>query len=471
MRYTIGKPLGRGAFAWVYEAEDDHQRKLAVKLYGHANDVGDIDIGADILREINILHMIRHQNIIQLMQVQLTGSGRVEIVMEHGGATLSEYMFLLIDFHREERAREMFPQLLSAVAYIHKVGIIHRDIKPENILIRDNTARLCDFSIAKKIIPYRANAHTYRIGSSNYKPPELFSDISKDYGTKIDIWSLGCTFYEFLTKTILFTGSSDVSVVARILRIMRPTEQELSDAGLSDLRMPSTTIPSVFEKINDDVMRNLIRDMVRFRASERITAEQAHKRLTGTVRSISQAVRDHNNRRYGTGYPIMKAQLLTMAKQTRRSESIDLIESMQSGQIGRSEKQTFLTAVSILDQYTCHASTSLNYVKKNWEIIACCCYFLASKYIELRPLKLSVLESEYNREEIISCEKHILKSLQFVICNPTLLDIYKVAISGTKISDDHWNSICSWVRHPKNLIGKNSHEIKNMMITAFSSDA
>jgi serine/threonine protein kinase len=460
LQYTLTKLLGHGSCGFVKEAETIDGLIIAVKIYKHNS----ADIGADIIREINTMKLLDHPHIIKLLQVT-TGSGGIEIAMQHGGKTLSECMFMMLDFHREEMAPTIFHQILLAVSYIHSLGIIHRDIKPENILMEDGIARLCDFSIAKKIIPSRERAHTYKIGTSNYRAPELFGEKPKDYGIKIDIWALGCTFYEFLTKKILFKGSTDLSIITLILRVLQPSENDMRVAGLQEMRMPSYRITNTFDIINTH-LRTMICHMLKFNARERMSAKNCLKFVPANAEADTtnaNMVLQYNIRRYDEAFYIKSADHSWISKKTRVM-CIELIESMcQSAKL---EKQTFLTAVNIFDRYTDHRSVSQNLINNNMELIAHTSCFIASKYIDLRPIQIVHMGVAEN--DVISCEMRILKILNFNIDSPTLLDIYKLVRTTTPtervrlVSDEHWKIIRSWVYDP---CGKNAHEIKSLMQT------
>jgi len=464
LQYNFTKLLGKGAFGFVKEAETLDGLLIAVKIYKSNS----MDVSADIIREINTMKLIDHPNVIKLIQVKAS-SGNIEIAIQHGGTTLTKYMFTLLDFHREEKALSLFSQMLLAVSYMHKIGIIHRDLKPDNILIKDDIVRICDFSIAKKIIPSRENAHTYKIGTNNYNAPELFGEKPKDYSIKIDIWALGCTFYEFLTKKILFKGTTDLSVITLILRVLQPSESEMYNAGLHEMRTPSYKITDTFKVISNENIRNIICSMLKFNAVDRISAQDALEEIQRTMCSDLKHEIDenktlmskYNNRRYGENFYVKPTDYAGINRK-RRMDCVDLIESLCTN-----EKQTFLLAVNIFDRYTCCIEVSQNLVNKNSEIIAHISCFIASKYIDLRPIHLDHLELEYHVDEIIDWELRILKTLDFNICGPTFLDIYRFTINN-KVSEDHWKVICSWIRDSSLICGKSAQDIKLLMKKTFT---
>lgn len=115
--------------------------------------------------------------------------------------------------------KDYMKQILTGMAYVHKMKICHRDLKPENILISEfGVIKICDFGSAKMMEANKLN--TPYIVSRYYRAPELTLGCT-DYTNKIDIWgkitinnyflAIGCIFAEFIMQKPLFPGKTEGS--------------------------------------------------------------------------------------------------------------------------------------------------------------------------------------------------------------------------------------------------------------------
>ena len=116
------------------------------------------------------------------------------------GGDLATFMnHLHLNLFSEKALLRLLADCVIGIAYLHQnLGVAHFDIKPENILL-DGTkkrAKIADFGMA--VNPTRVNVSTPR-GTFQYMPPELYSAIRADW--RVDVWSLGLTFYELATGT------------------------------------------------------------------------------------------------------------------------------------------------------------------------------------------------------------------------------------------------------------------------------
>lgn len=151
--YILGKTLGEGTFGKVklgihiFTGE-----KVAVKILEKDKilEVADVE---RVAREIHILKLIRHPNIIQLYEIIETGK-QLYLIMEYAsGGELFEY---IVNYHRvkEPEAAKFFHQIINGVTYLHQLGIVHRDLKPENLLLDHNKAiKIVDFGLSNTYKP------------------------------------------------------------------------------------------------------------------------------------------------------------------------------------------------------------------------------------------------------------------------------------------------------------------------------
>ena len=124
----------------------------------------------------------------------------------------------------EKRVKKWIYQVLKALDYMHRNGIFHRDIKPENILLRDDQVKLADLGSCKGI--YSKPPFTEYISTRWYRSPEcLLTDGYYNY--KMDIWGLGCVFFEMMTLYPLFPGDDEIDQVNKINSILGSPHKDL----------------------------------------------------------------------------------------------------------------------------------------------------------------------------------------------------------------------------------------------------
>ena len=107
---------------------------------------------------------------------------------------------------------------------MHNKNIIHRDYKPENMLLSKNgVLKICDFGFARHISqPDWSDSEkplilTDYVSTRWYRAPELLVG-AQSYSKPVDIWAIGCIFYELVSGRALFTGDSDLQMLKLILQ-------------------------------------------------------------------------------------------------------------------------------------------------------------------------------------------------------------------------------------------------------------
>lgn len=153
-----------------------------------------------------MLKILKHPNIVNLKEV-ISGDKKLNLIFEYCDCDLKKY--LEHNTLNELHVKEIVYQLLLALEFCHANRVIHRDLKPQNILIDSReklNIKLADFGLARTYY-YPVKEYTHEIITLWYRAPEVLLGTEIYYPT-VDIWSVGCIFYEIAHKRILFCGDS-----------------------------------------------------------------------------------------------------------------------------------------------------------------------------------------------------------------------------------------------------------------------
>ncbi|GFY88949.1 CBL-interacting protein kinase 20 [Actinidia rufa] len=214
-RYELGKLLGQGTFAKVYHAKNLRSgQSVAVKVIDKEKvlRVGLID---QIKREISVMRLVRHPNVVQLYEV-MASKAKIYFAMEYvkGGELFNKVAKGRL---KEEVARKYFQQLIAAVDFCHSRGVYHRDLKPENLLLDENgNLKVSDFGLSALFESKRKDGllHT-TCGTPAYVAPEVISKRGYD-GEKADIWSCGVVLFVLLAGYLPFHNSNLMEMYRKI---------------------------------------------------------------------------------------------------------------------------------------------------------------------------------------------------------------------------------------------------------------
>jgi eukaryotic-like serine/threonine-protein kinase len=213
-RYRIMRKLGTGGMANVYLAEDQELgRRVAIKILDdrHASDEQFIE---RFRREAKNAAGLSHPNIVSIYD-RGEAEGTYYIAMEYlDGRSLKELIVsrgpapvhVAIDYAR---------QILAAVRFAHRHGIVHRDIKPHNVLVdAEGRLKVTDFGIARAGGSQMTEAGSI-IGTAQYLSPEQAKGARVDQTS--DLYSVGVVLYELLTGVVPFTGDTPVEIAMKHL--------------------------------------------------------------------------------------------------------------------------------------------------------------------------------------------------------------------------------------------------------------
>ncbi|RZF33137.1 hypothetical protein LSTR_LSTR004823 [Laodelphax striatellus] len=213
-KYKLLKTIGKGNFAKVKLAKHvPTGKEVAIKII----DKTQLNPGSlqKLFREVRIMKMLDHPNIVKLFQVIETDK-TLYLVMEYAsGGEVFDYL-VLHGRMKEKEARAKFRQIVSAVQYCHQKKIIHRDLKAENLLLdSEMNIKIADFGFSNEFTP-GSKLDTF-CGSPPYAAPELFQGKKYD-GPEVDVWSLGVILYTLVSGSLPFDGSTLRELRERVLR-------------------------------------------------------------------------------------------------------------------------------------------------------------------------------------------------------------------------------------------------------------
>jgi beta-lactam-binding protein with PASTA domain/tRNA A-37 threonylcarbamoyl transferase component Bud32 len=258
-RYRIVRKIGAGGMANVYLAEDQELgRRVAIKILNdrHANDDQFVE---RFRREAKNAAALSHPNIVSIYD-RGEAEGTYYIAMEYlEGRSLKELIVgrgpapvnIAIEYAR---------QILSALRFAHRHGIVHRDIKPHNVLVDgEGRVKVTDFGIARAGTSQMTEAGSI-VGTAQYLSPEQARGTNVDQ--RSDLYSLGVVLYELLTGEAPFEGDTPVEVAMKHL-------STVPDA-------PSTHRPDLPRELDLVVLRALAKDPEdRYQSAEEMEADLA----------------------------------------------------------------------------------------------------------------------------------------------------------------------------------------------------
>jgi serine/threonine protein kinase len=214
-RFVLQAHAATGGMGTVYRARDlVKQRPVAVKIVtlGRPYDLERFD------REAEMLASVEHPNVVGY--IAHGDSDGVHFLAQEwvDGSTLAAYLRGTGATVRE--AVDLATGVASAVAAIHKAGVIHRDIKPSNVILvdgRPDRVKLVDFGIARLAKDAKVLTRTgIVVGTPSYMAPEQARGESH-ITVAADVWSLGCLLYEALSGRVPFAGKSATAVRAKVV--------------------------------------------------------------------------------------------------------------------------------------------------------------------------------------------------------------------------------------------------------------
>ncbi|RMZ86958.1 hypothetical protein DV736_g5819, partial [Chaetothyriales sp. CBS 134916] len=280
IQYTQCKIVGNGSFGVVFQTKlspsgEDAAIKRVLQDKRFKN------------RELQIMRIVRHPNIVELKAFYYSNGERkdevyLNLVLEYVPETVyraSRYFNKMKTTMPILEVKLYIYQLFRSLAYIHSQGICHRDIKPQNLLLDPATGvlKLCDFGSAKILVENEPNV-SY-ICSRYYRAPELIFGAT-NYTTKIDVWSTGCVMAELMLGQPLFPGESGIDQLVEIIKVLgTPTRDQIRTMNPNYMEHKFPQIKphpfnKVFRKASAEAI-DLISALLEYTPTQRLSAIDA----------------------------------------------------------------------------------------------------------------------------------------------------------------------------------------------------
>ncbi|XP_052182252.1 uncharacterized protein LOC127794954 [Diospyros lotus] len=233
-RYHVTEYLGSAAFSKAIQAHDLHTgMDVCVKIIKNNKDFFDQSLDEiKLLKFVNKHDPADKYHILRLYDYFYYRE-HLLIVCELLKANLYEFH----KFNRESggevyftmpRLQSITIQCLEALQFLHGLGLIHCDLKPENILVKSYSR--CEVKVIDLGSSCFETDHLCSyVQSRSYRAPEVI--LGLPYDKKIDIWSLGCILAELCTGNVLFQNDSPATLLARVIGIIGPIDQEMLAKG------------------------------------------------------------------------------------------------------------------------------------------------------------------------------------------------------------------------------------------------
>lgn len=290
-RYEIIDALGSGAYGTVVAAEDkeckeEESNLIAIKKIERAFEHP--FFAKRTLRELKILRLLSHENVIDLITIQKPES-RENLELY--------WVFDIMETDLDQIVKSKQPlssdhtqffiyQILRGMKYVHSAAILHRDLKPRNLLVNANwDLKICDFGLSRAGIPETTKAGTMTdyISTRWYRAPELLWG-ADNYNEAVDVWSIGCIFAELLLRRPFLPGDDTENQLELIVDWLGQPDNEFLHT-FNGGRMQNVfkemgnqnsfgNFSEVFKNI-DPVAVDLLTKMLEYDPAKRITIEQA----------------------------------------------------------------------------------------------------------------------------------------------------------------------------------------------------
>jgi serine/threonine protein kinase len=276
VRLILDSHVNKGSYGSIYRCKTEEKGSesgLAVKCIRLESG------GIPSLLEPSIMATYKHPHLMDSVYTHVDKE-YLYIVMESAQMDLAEYLRTTTPPH--DRAQNWCRSIATAVECLHREMIIHADIKPGNILLMsDGNVKLTDFTLSTWALS-TDDSFTHQCCTLIYRPPEYM--IGKSWSFSVDIWALGCTFYEIYTGEILVPYHD---IRDKTLRSRKTASSVLhwlksrAESGTADIKIVETEFQQIMLSpkyhSTPPTFRDLFARMTKFLPNSRLTIGQVLK--------------------------------------------------------------------------------------------------------------------------------------------------------------------------------------------------
>jgi serine/threonine-protein kinase len=271
-KYRLEELLGSGGMGHVYRAVNvEIDRAVAIKVL-RAEHATNPTIVERFLREARAANLVRHPNVVDVVDIGRDADGSPFIVQELlTGEDFSKYVERRGGKLTLEEIAEYLLPVIDAVAEAHAKGVVHRDVKPENVFLavqgRKRVPKLLDFGISKVRLPnIKTTEVGVMMGTPAYMAPEQIQG-SRDADPRSDVWAFGIMLFELLAGRLPFdaddapalfvaVATKDVPPLTEVIPDVEPRMSLVVERCLR--RLPDDRYPSALELARD--LRHVLED-------------------------------------------------------------------------------------------------------------------------------------------------------------------------------------------------------------------
>lgn len=491
------RPIGHGGYSLVYHVKSPRgSTDLAMKI--NFTDTNLTGSGSYAELQINI--ELDHEYIMRIRDIK---EGNV---IEQEGITYPAHNYqmmkpdtlhffyplakgdlnTLLNIHSSEMdfatAANICLQVSLAIEYMHAKNYIHRDIKPANILISENEqglwiCKICDFGLTKYYLKY--DCHSPAITTAYYRAPEVVLGCP-DYDKGVDVWAVGCVFYEVMTGEKLFMIPCDnhdlllkemlnklpYQIPLDYVREINPSRVSIL-SGLSKANANNFIkfLPRISKEISLDgsaYFRKVLLGMLKFNHRERLTMKQVvDSEFFYPMRAtIEKKRKDHPP--VENPYPVTP----TISKSEERTHMKNIAKQLFSE---RYLYKWYSHKVFFLSVYNFDRMLSTAKLTAPFSYDDCLLYFSAMMYLSLKIHNKSqnfslfdviptTMRTERNLHKAGIFEKFLVRDVLKYKIN--YMTIYDVALTKSKVDDNQAKSMLNFIllEEHQNLTPREAYE-------------